>query len=444
MTVTLMIATVGLEPGWAVGAVSVSDQAIDRDILLDAHGHPWVPGSALAGSLRAHLAAAEPPADERLMGSRPPHDQAAAHESTVSPLWIVGATFTADRPSTDDGASAGDGGSGTGAADAAGDPAAAVEIVGQTTIDRERGAAAAGPLRFSRLAASSGTLTVYLRHDPAGGQTLTDSDLKLISGWHPTIGRDRTKGSGRATLDSLQHGTVDPATPVGAQVWLSNSGPALFASVATQTLTVRASEAEPWLRERFEIKDGFLTSDGLPSKVTRTRRRLGRPLIPGSAWKGIVRSRTEYILRSRYGERAACKEQPGCGQCPVCAVFGHPGQRGLLSFRDSYIEDPACHPERTQVGIDRVTGGSRDALLYTTQALAAGTVMLQIDALGELPPWVRTAIRHVLRDIHDGLIGVGSRTTRGLGTLRLLVPPDDPDPVIVPELEAAAEPEPAS
>ena len=444
MTVTLMIATVRVEPGWAVGAVTLADQAIDRDILLDAHGRPWVPGSALAGSLRAHLAGASPPADERLMGSRPPRDQAEASESTVSALWIVGATFTPDRATMADGVPGGEDASRAEAVGAAGDPAAAVEIVGQTAIDRKRGAAEAGTLRFSRMAASGGTLTVYLRHDGTGSPALTGSDLELISGWKPAIGRDRTKGSGRAALDSIQHGTVDPATPEGAQLWLSHSGAALFTAVATETRTVQDVEGEPWLRERFAIEDGFLTSDGLPSKVARTRRRLGRPLIPGSAWKGIIRSRTEYILRSRYGEAAACRKQPGCEQCPVCAVFGHPGQRGLLAFRDSYIEDPACHPERTQVGIDRVTGGSRDTLLYTTQALATGTVLLQIDALGDIPPWVRNVIHHVLRDIHDGLIGVGSRTTRGLGTLRVLGPVADPDPVIVPELEAAAEPEPAS
>ena len=82
-----------------------------------------------------------------------------------------------------------------------------------------------------------------------------------------------------------------------------------------------------------------------------------------------------------------------------------------------------------------MTGGSRQALLFTTEALAGGRVLLQIDALGEIPPWVPNVIRHVLRDIGDGLIGVGSRTSRGLGTLKLLGQPPDPVPVVVPELE---------
>jgi CRISPR/Cas system CSM-associated protein Csm3 (group 7 of RAMP superfamily) len=419
MTITLMIATIEVEPGWAVGTLTTSDPAIDRDILLDADGRPWVPGSALAGSLRAHLSQAEPPADIRVMGSRPPRNQTEAADSTVSPLWIIGSVFAPGNSS-----------------DQTYD---ALEITGQTAIDRERGAAAAGPLRFSRLAAHGGTLTVYLRHDPADGRPLDDQDLELIAAWPPAIGRDRTKGSGRATLTKLRHGPIDPATPAGASTWLTHTGPELFDTVATHTITPEPASQEPWLTAGFAIVDGLLTSDGLPAKIAQSRHRLGRPVIAGSTWKGIIRSRAEYIIRSRYGEQAACQDPNSCGTCPACQIFGHQGQRAKLAFRDSYIENPqdTTPPVRTHVGIDRVTGGARDALLFQTAPLAAGQLRLQIDTLGYVEPWVRNLIWHVLRDIDDGLIGVGSRTTRGLGTLHLTTQPEDLYPVHVPDLEAA-------
>ncbi len=431
MTITLMIATVTVEPGWAVGALAVSDPAIDRDILLDAAGRPWVPGSALAGSLRAHLSQATPPADVRLMGSRPPRSQAEAADSTVSPLWIVGSVFVPDSGPPPGGGRR--------------QEPAVLELTGQTAIDRERGAAGAGALRFSRLAAHGGTLTVYLRHDPADGQPLTDHDLRLIAGWQPAIGRDRTKGCGRATLTQLRHGPIDPATPAGASTWLAHTGPDLFETVATSDITCDDAGQEPWLDAGFEIVDGLLTADGQSGTVARTRQRLGRPLIAGSTWKGIIRSRAEYIIRSRYGEQAACQDPAGCGTCVTCEIFGHQGQRAKIAFRDSYIENPhdPSPPVRTHVGIDRVTGGARDALLFQTAPLAAGQLRLRVDALDDVPPWVHNLIRHVLRDIHDGLIGVGSRTTRGLGTLRLTSQLDDPGPVHVPALEAAAPTEPA-
>jgi CRISPR/Cas system CSM-associated protein Csm3 (group 7 of RAMP superfamily) len=414
MVITLLIATIKVESGWAVGTVPLTHPNIDRDILLDGHGIPWVPGSAIAGSMRAHLATAEPGAEIRLMGSPP-----AADEGAASPLWVVGCVF------------------------APAETGPQLEITGQTAIDRRRAAAAAKALRFSRSSASGGTLTVYLRHDPAPGDLpLSDRDLALIASWQPAVGRDRTTGGGRATLTSLRHGTVDPATPAGARKWLTCSGPGLFDAVATEAINGR-EPGGPWREYRLEIRDGLLVGDGQPGKVARTRQRLGHPIIPGTAWKGIIRSRAEFIIRSRYGESAACQQQTGCGECVTCGVFGHQGQRGLLAFRDSVIDPAQPGSERTQVAIDRVSGGSTDKLLFTTQPLTGGQLRLQIDNLGDLPPWVPIVIDHVLRDLDDGLIGVGSRVTRGLGTLRLLDPIDPPGPVTVPGLEPAAAPEPA-
>jgi len=426
MTITLLIAAVDIEPGWAVGTVPDDDATIDRDILLDTTGHPWIPGSSLAGSLRAHLAAAEPDADVRLMGSRPPRNQAEAARSTASPLWIVGAEFT---PTPSDGPG--------GTADAL------LETVGQTAIDRERGAAHAGSLRISRLAARGGRLTVYLRHDD--NPALSPDDLRLIASWQPAIGRDRTKGSGRARLAQIRHGTIDPGTVSGARIWLTHDGTQLFETIATSVITCEPT-GEPWLEAAFEITDGLLVGDHKVGRVIAARKRGGQPLIPGSAWKGIIRSRIEYILRSRYGENAACTDPVGRSDCIACAVFGNRGQRGALAFRDSYITcptDPCPDVTRTHVGIDRVTGGARDALLYETAHIPAGTVALRIDQLAPTPPWVRNAIWHVLRDIDDGLIGIGAKTTTGFGTLRLTDPTGELDalePVVVDSLESRPEP----
>lgn len=424
--ITLAVATIQVEPGWAVGAVAHEDSVIDRDVLLDANGQPWIPGSTLAGSLRAHLAASDPPADIKLMGARPPRDQAQAAQLEASPLWIVGAIF---KPTAPDGQASGD---------------AVVETAGQTAIDRWRGAARPGSLRISRLAASGGELNVYLRHDAGPGKApLSGEDLALIASWRPAVGRDRTRGGGRARLTELWYGMVDPATPDGARTWLTHQGPQLFEAVATTPVPCRADD-EPWLEAEFEIVDGLLVGDSQTGPLASPRTRQGRPLIPGSGWKGIIRSRVEFILRSRYGEHAACDTQTGCGHCAVCAVFGHHGQRGALAFRDSYIEDWGQEPKRTHVGIDRVSGGSRDALLFETMPVTAGRLRLQIDELKPASPWARNVIRHVLRDIDDGLIGVGSRTTRGVGTLRLLMPLGDLEAVVVDHLEASRQGEPGT
>lgn len=224
-------------------------------------------------------------------------------------------------------------------------------------------------------------------------------------------------------MTELRYGVIDPATPAGARTWLTHDGPSLFESVAATAMEVDPG-GQPWLEAIFEITDGLLVGDHQAGRRAGARRRGGRPLIPGSAWKGIIRSRIEFIVRSRYGADAACASQTGCGECVVCEVFGHQGQRGTLAFRDSYIEDPGEDVTRTHVAIDRVTGGARDALLFETAHVPSGRVHLRIDQLAATSPWVRNAICHVLRDIDDGLIGVGSKTTTGLGTLRLTGPAD--------------------
>ena len=67
MIITAIKADIEVEAGWAVGASDIDAAGIDRELLTEPDGRPWVPPSSLAGSLRAHLVRHH--ADERLMGS---------------------------------------------------------------------------------------------------------------------------------------------------------------------------------------------------------------------------------------------------------------------------------------------------------------------------------------------------------------------------------------
>ncbi|MDG4770570.1 RAMP superfamily CRISPR-associated protein [Solwaraspora sp. WMMD792] len=432
--VTFLVAEIAVEPGWAVGAVRRGDDVIDRDVLVDGDGHPQVPGSTLAGSLRAHLArqSAVADLDETLMGPRPPTDRDEAAKLTASRLWLLGTRFVPAPagPPADSGPPAQQ-------------PAAAgsglVEIVGQTAIDRQRRAAAMSKLRRSRTVAVGGTIRAYLRYD---GE-FDEAHLAVLAGWRPAIGRDRSTGGGRATLRTLRVGQLDLGTPDGLRTWLELDGPALVeAVVGTGRTLAGPAEVEPYLTVRLRIVDGLLVGGGKQDKAAVSRTRRGQPMVPGSAWKGVFRSRIEYILRSLHVDEppaeVLCPAGDQCDGverlCWVCRLFGTPGRRGLLAFRDSVIESPAT-ADRTQVGIDRVTGGARDQLLFSSRPVVDGTLTLRIDSLdpdgrhepvdavGPTPGWARTALSHVLRDLDDGLIGVGSRVSRGLGGVRVVDPP---------------------
>ncbi len=408
--ITFLVARIEVEPGWAIGATNLTDTAIDRNVLVDSAEQPWIPGSGLAGSLRSHLrrypTTDGTTLDTKLMGSRPPQNK--GEETEASRLWFLGTQFTPDN----------------------GRETAEVVTVGQTAIDRHRSAAAANPLRFSRQVVSGGTLTAYLRFDGV----LTDDDLRALAAWRPAIGRDRSTGSGQARLTGLTHGRIDPATDEGLAIWLRHDGPTLVEAVATTPVPVPATTRDPagWLTATFTIEDGLLIGDFAVAGPAMSRTRGGQPIIPGSTWKGIFRSRVEYIIRSLGS--VACDQVSGCDERPVCEVFGHEGSRGLLIFHDSLVTGSTSET-RTHVAIDRVTGGARDGQLFTDTPQTGGRVTLRIDVMDDrndaLPSWVRKALLHVVQDLHDGLIGVGARSTRGFGTLRLAEPVELPGPIML-------------
>jgi CRISPR/Cas system CSM-associated protein Csm3 (group 7 of RAMP superfamily) len=102
----------------------------------------------------------------------------------------------------------------------------------------------------------------------------------------------------------------------------------------------------------------------------------------------------------------------------LCDLFGSATKRGRLAFRDSTITG-SQRQTRNHVAIDRISGGARDKLLFTDEVVVAGRISLTITCLGPVAEWQRNLLLHVVRDIHDGLIGVGGGAQRGQGTLRL-------------------------
>jgi CRISPR/Cas system CSM-associated protein Csm3 (group 7 of RAMP superfamily) len=99
-------------------------------------------------------------------------------------------------------------------------------------------------------------------------------------------------------------------------------------------------------------------------------------------------------------------------------VFGSTGRRGRIAFHDSTVTD-ARTENRAHVAIDRISGGSRDKLLFQQTVVTSGRLRLRITALEPLAETERDLLHAVVRDIDDGLIGVGGGGQRGHGTLRL-------------------------
>ncbi len=200
-----------------------------------------------------------------------------------------------------------------------------------------------------------------------------------------------------------------------------------------------------------------------PSAPVLDRKGTGRPYLPGSSVKGVLRSRAEFIANSLNGALGSCHlfaptldkfvsdpfgleayRRMACGHrlglrvreaeakgrslpesaryrdaCPACQLFGHTLWAGRLGVTDFTLAgDSLSLPEYTHNAIDRVTSGVAQGKLfsvrYVSNAVFEGTITIQNFSLWQLG-W----LGFLIRDLSDGLIAVGHKRTSGAGRVKL-------------------------
>lgn len=366
---------------------------------------PAIPSSGLAGSLRDHVRAVDgQDAAERLFG---PHldETGSSGRATVSPWWFMGTRLHG--------------------------PGGSIDTRTQTAINRRRQAAENHSVHRAEEVVPAETtvddgrhLSLYLSHDGEGGQSL----IGYLGTWSPTIGGGRSRGLGQARVASFTHRTFDLAN-VEDLVTLAAT-PGVGADRIDRLLTnatsvdVDPKESVPFLRAEFLLSDGIgLNQDDAEHD--------GPWWYHGSQWKGVLRSRVEYIGRSR--GHVACQSAAsdsgrgtwsGCGACDVCKAFGSWKAAAAWEFETSAI-DRGTKVTRTRVAIDPYTGGvsgnERGGATYKDGSLqGAPTVHLSIhQRVPVTSSWVEQALLHAIRDLADGLVAIGPRGGTGLGTLTI-------------------------
>ncbi|NSW58077.1 MAG: CRISPR-associated RAMP protein [Armatimonadetes bacterium] len=172
----------------------------------------------------------------------------------------------------------------------------------------------------------------------------------------------------------------------------------------------------------------------------------GRPFIPGSSIKGVVRSYVERIVRT-----VACPERKawatcnptardgGCvtsitnmddqqihdAHCPVCRLFGSPWLASKVAFADATVVGETWFGRyliRDGVSIDRDTGTAADARKFDFEIVPGGTefnFQLRADnasdrELGLLYLGISALQRKEL--------ALGGMTSRGPGLIELVEP----------------------
>ncbi|MFE1744280.1 CRISPR-associated RAMP protein Csx7 [Coleofasciculus sp. H7-2] len=176
---------------------------------------------------------------------------------------------------------------------------------------------------------------------------------------------------------------------------------------------------------------------------------LGRPLIPGSSFKGALRSRLESFLRgidpsfaedpanftssARNNQVKAFKEQHKDNDFnltqaligitdEVSRLFGSPWIASKFQVRDLTVQDSAWfgqYQERDGVAIDRDTETAADGKLYDYQVVPAGTPFEFKAVVENAKDWELGLLMIGLHQFETEQIPLGGGRSRGLGVVRL-------------------------
>lgn len=209
---------------------------------------------------------------------------------------------------------------------------------------------------------------------------------------------------------------------------------------------------------------------------------LGRPLIPGSSFKGALRSRLESFLRGVFSEVdesqlrhfvanpsneaewsiTASEMRKFKTQCTdddrqlddrqlteqilqntdlISQVFGSPWLSSKFQVRDLTIENPAenwfgQYQERDGVAIDRDTETAAEGKLYDFQVVPAATPFEFKAVMENADPWELGLLMLGLHQFETEQIPLGGGRSRGLGIVRLhlnrmdWVNPSSPDELL--------------
>jgi CRISPR-associated RAMP protein (TIGR02581 family) len=184
----------------------------------------------------------------------------------------------------------------------------------------------------------------------------------------------------------------------------------------------------------------------------------GRPFIPGSSFKGALRAHLESLVRGLNRSNlwacdplaAACidkdtiadlKEQAKAKSngdrvkedelltsdilsrsCDLCKLFGSPWLASHVMVRDLFA-DPGWWAGRVElrdgVGIDRDTETARQGVKYDFEVVPASTRFGLEVVVENADDELLGLLAIGLRELEQGRVSLGGKTTRGLGSVRL-------------------------
>ena len=170
------------------------------------------------------------------------------------------------------------------------------------------------------------------------------------------------------------------------------------------------------------------------------------PYIPGSSFKGVLRSYIESILRSlKDDKRIVCNPTDNKEQCItaenmenlrekrddqlildktcwVCQLFGSLWYASKLQIRDLHVQRDLWfdqYQQRDGVAIDRDTETAADGMLYDYEVVPAGVVFGFHAIVDNAEDWQLGMLYLGLSAFENGQLTIGGGSSRGLGAIAL-------------------------
>lgn len=414
-----------------------NNQPCDVQAVVKDHANrPCIPGTALKGVLRAWAERFFLTEDDRNKLRSPKKE--AFSEGALRFLRIFGREITDRTPRAEIESGWAEFGTVTFVALGAHDYAEHVPywcartltgVASNVCIDRDTGAARANKLFFQEFVPEGVAFTVDIR-----ATRLSPGDVALLlaaleGAGHDThpyqFGANGADGWGRGDweLTNVQNRlpgkewadaieTVRPLRPTPGAA--SNHEPLVLALDFQGPFLVNdASHAHQKTNEGEELPKG--AAHFVP--LTRAD---GAPWLPASSFRGALRARAEFLLRSaREGATGDPNDEKPNADGPIERLFGTTRRAARLRIDEPEVTDCGTIGEQDFVAIDRFTGGAADKALFRAKHVLKPKfrIRLSLDT-DDLKGEDRGLLAAALRDVCRGAVTFGFGGAKGYGEVR--------------------------
>ena len=156
----------------------------------------------------------------------------------------------------------------------------------------------------------------------------------------------------------------------------------------------------------------LLIRDYIGNRI-KTLTSAGEPVIPGTSWSGLFRHECRRTLLELDCDECRADEliDEMFGTRAELMIEHKNKQASRVAFSETRIEEGRQF-KQTHVKIDRFTQGATDSALFDEEIVALGKTSLIIRYTDE---WMRDLLSLVMADLKDGLTAIGGQTAIGRG-----------------------------